>query len=365
MPDILKPLDLEAKDLFLNSNRSKPRRKIIVEVYEYPDENGKIIHQTVRYAPKGFKQCRPDENGKWIWNLKGITTILYRLPEVMKAIKNQTPIFFPEGENDCNRLCALGDVATTNPMGAGKWHDNYTEALQGADLIILPDNDSQGHDHANQVAQSVYGVASRIRILELPGEYNDISDWLDNGGTVEQLDTLVSGCSDYEPPPELRGLPPAEVERYFDEFYQDFARQIPSTFEFNESSLSPDVLAGLEQGKQVFGYIKLGYQALIGFMLLLILGIILINRQVKGTTRSLGTTFLTYGAFEYASIFAAKYFAGPQLTQIEIPQALQAWLPQFLADFLAPLEMFSLGLMIAGVVLIIVSIVYKPPESSF
>ncbi len=165
-------------------------------------------------------------------------------------------------------------------------------------------------------------------------------------------------------PPELRGLPQVEVERYFDQLYQDFAAEIPSTFEFDESSMGPDVLAGLEQGKQIIGYIQLAYSALIGFMLLLILGIVLINRQVKGTTRSLGITFLTYGAFEYAGIFAAKYFAGPQLTQIEIPQTLQAWLPQFFADLLAPLEMFGLGLMIAGVVLIIVSIVYKPPEPS-
>lgn len=168
-----------------------------------------------------------------------------------------------------------------------------------------------------------------------------------------------------ELPPELQGLPRAEVERYFDEFYEDFAREIPSTFEFDESSLSPDVLAGLEQAKQVVSYLQLAYWALIGFMLLLILGIILINRQVKPTTRGLGTTFLIYGAIEYAGIFVAKHFAGPQLAQFEIPSALQTWLPQLLADFLAPLEMFSLGLMIAGVVLIIVSFAYKPPEPSF
>lgn len=166
-------------------------------------------------------------------------------------------------------------------------------------------------------------------------------------------------------PPELRGLPPAEAERYFDQLYQDFAKEIPSTFEFNENSMGPDVLAGLEQAKQIIGYTQLAYSALIGFMLLLIVGIILINRQVKGTTRSLGITFLTYGALEYAGIFAAKYFAGPQLTQIEIPASLQTWLPQFFANLLAPLEIFSLGLMIAGVVLIIVSIVYKSREPSF
>ena len=167
------------------------------------------------------------------------------------------------------------------------------------------------------------------------------------------------------PPPELEGLPPAEIEQYFDEYYEEFAREIPSTFEFNESSLSPEVLARLEQAKQVIDYIQLGYKALIGFMLLLILGIILINRQVRSTTRGLGTTFLTYGALEYGGIFAAKHFAGTQLPQLEIPAYLQTQLPQFLGDFLAPLEMFSLGILAAGVILLIVSFVYKPSEPEF
>ena len=167
------------------------------------------------------------------------------------------------------------------------------------------------------------------------------------------------------PPPELEGLPPAEIEQYFDEYYEEFAKDIPSTFEFNESSLSPEVLAGIEQAKQVIDYIQLGYKALIGFMLLLILGIILINRQVRSTTRGLGITFLTYGVLEYGGIFAAKHFAGTQLPQLEIPAYLQTQLPQFLGDFLAPLEMFSLGILAAGVVLLIVSFVYKPSEPEF
>ena len=164
------------------------------------------------------------------------------------------------------------------------------------------------------------------------------------------------------PPPELKGLPPAEVERYFDEFYQGLTREIPSTFEFNESSLSPEVLARLEQAKQGISYFQLGYKALIGFILLLILGIILINREVKGATRGLGITFLTYGVLEYGGIFAAKYFAGAQLPQLGIPASLQAQLPQLIGDFLAPLAMFSIGIGIAGVVLLIVSFVYKPRE---
>jgi len=167
------------------------------------------------------------------------------------------------------------------------------------------------------------------------------------------------------PPPELQGLPPAEIDRYFNEYYEEFARGIPSTFDFNESSLPPDALERIEQVRQAISYLQLAFKALIGFMLLLILGIILIHRQVKGATRGLGTTFVTFGVLEYGGIFAAKYFAGTQMPQLGIPEAFQTWLPQFMSDFLAPLEMFSIGIGIAGVVLLIVSFVYKRREPSF
>ncbi len=110
--------------------------------------------------------------------------------------------------------------------------------------------------------------------------------------------------------------------------YQEIFKQMPSSFELNESSLSPQVLAQIRQTKQYIGYFQLGYKALIGLMVLLILGIILLDRRVRSITRKLGMNFLTYGALEYAGIFVAKYFAPTSLPLSEIPQALQSWLPQ-------------------------------------
>jgi len=181
------------------------------------------------------------------------------------------------------------------------------------------------------------------------------------------------------PPSELEGLPQAELEQYFNELYQEFSEQIPSAFELNESLLGTELPANiaealaeaeaaLEPARQYIGYFQLGYKLLIGFILLLILGIILINRQVRSSTRKLGAIFLTYGAFEYAGVLLAKRFAGAQLAQLPLPSPLQAWLPpwlpQLLGDFLAPLQMLSLGLLIGGIVLLIVSFVYKPRQPS-
>jgi hypothetical protein len=164
------------------------------------------------------------------------------------------------------------------------------------------------------------------------------------------------------PPPELEGASPSQIELYLHQVYREIDEIVPPEVEISESSLTPEVLAQLEQARRSVGYFQLGYKLLIGFILLLILGIVLINRQVKGATRSIGIPFLTCGAVSYISTFIAKHLAKTQLPKLDIPAWLQTWLPQFVDDSLTPLVIFSIGLMIAGAALIIVSFVYKPRQ---
>lgn len=198
LTDILKPLGLEPRDLFLDSHEAKLEYREIEAVYHYTDANGKPF-EVVRTRPKGFYQRRPDGKGGYINDLKGIMPTLYHQDKLGQAITNNEPVYFVEGEKDCDNLWAIGLVSTTNPMGAGKWRSNYSEALHGANLIIIPDNDGPGRDHANHVAKSCYGITNGIRILELPGECKDVSDWLDKGHTVDELRRLTDMCLDYEP----------------------------------------------------------------------------------------------------------------------------------------------------------------------
>ncbi len=171
------------------------------------------------------------------------------------------------------------------------------------------------------------------------------------------------------PPPDLAGLPPAMIEEQFDEFFQEFSEMIPSTIELDETLLGTEIPAQiaealaeaeerLEEAREYIGYFQLGYKLLIGLIVLLIAGIVLLNREVRGATRKVGIIFLTYGVLWFAGVLVAKYFAEKQISQLDIPSYLQESLPQFANDLLAPLQWFSLGLLIGGVVLIIVSFVY-------
>lgn len=189
-------LGIEIKDLFPgNTKKARTTKGRELAKYDYYDESGKLVHCTVRFAPKNFRQCRPGDNGERIWNLQGVTLVLYRLPELLKANPAEW-IFIVEGEKDVDRLADLGLVATTCPMGAGKWKDGYKRYLKNRKVVILPDNDTPGLEHAKQVAKSILDVALEAKIVILPDlpKGGDVSDWLDGGGIRETLLELVEGA---------------------------------------------------------------------------------------------------------------------------------------------------------------------------
>ena len=71
--------------------------------------------------------------------------VLYHLREVLEA----PIVFMVEGEKDVDKLREHGFAATTNAGGAkARWLPQYTEALRGREVYIIPDNDSPGWERA-------------------------------------------------------------------------------------------------------------------------------------------------------------------------------------------------------------------------
>jgi len=201
-PDIMKAKGLTMAHLFFAKPKAPTQPRQEVGSYDYTDANGKLLYQVVRFKPKTFRQRRLDRStGDWVYNLDGITPVLYRLPELAPAIEQGKLIVIPEGEKDSNNVTKhLGFMATTSPMGAGKWRDKYADTLVGGDLILIPDADTPGHKHIEQIAKSCYGKAKRIRILELPSGFSDISDWIEVGYNTADFESLIEQAKDYTPP---------------------------------------------------------------------------------------------------------------------------------------------------------------------
>lgn len=194
----------------------------IVAVYRYTDESGALVSEKIRHEPKRFSQRYPDGDGGFVYQRpKHAPPVLYRLPEVKAAIADGRTVFVCEGEKDADRLAKLGLVATTNVEGAAqpdqvaKWRTEYTAQLSGAArVILLPDNDPPGRAHMTHVAQQLRGNVADLRVLELPElpAKGDVSDWLNAGHTVDELQALVAKA----PPPEQE--PPETSFVWIDEF---------------------------------------------------------------------------------------------------------------------------------------------------
>ena len=192
---VLKALGLAMADLFFNNDKAK---KKIVAVYPYHDTGGEVIYEVVRYKPKAFSQRRPSGGGDYIWNINGVTPVLYHLPEVIKAVQKHKVIYIVEGEKDADILRKHGFIASCNPMGVGKWKPSYSDQLSGGRVVVIPDNDEPGLNHAIDICNSLHGKVKSLKLLQLPGAH-DVSDWLDRGNTDVELKTLMDGTHEYTP----------------------------------------------------------------------------------------------------------------------------------------------------------------------
>lgn len=183
-------------------------RKEIV-AYDYEDEKGQVIYQNVRFEPKDFRARRPDPDkpGEWIWDIKGIKRIPFKLPELLAAPKDQ-PVLACEGEKDALAMIDLGFVATSvgsasNGCGTLGKHGavNY---FKDKDVIIVADKDDNGLKYAQKAAVIYAKVAKSVKIIEMPGEgIKDPADFYERHGADGKatIESIVAETAEYEPDP--------------------------------------------------------------------------------------------------------------------------------------------------------------------
>ena len=159
--------DLDMKNLFPPKENNNGRQPKIIDKYDYLGYDGKLLYQVLRYDDKSFKQRRPGSDGEWIWNLKGVTPVLYRLPDIIKAKKSDRVVYIVEGEKDVHTLEKHGFCATCNSGGAGKFKKLLVSYFKDLNVVPIPDNDDPGRKHTEGVATLLDGTAKKIRVLKI------------------------------------------------------------------------------------------------------------------------------------------------------------------------------------------------------
>jgi hypothetical protein len=152
------------------STRKRNSKGKLVARYPYLDDTGELVFQVLRFEPKSFAVRRP-HHGQWVYGLEAatyyqtrngdwVTTFradvlsqhfpeetrrpLFRLASVLKAKASGEWVLLCAGEKDVLALEPLGLSATTNAFGEQQWCEAQTQALAGAKVIVIADNDKAG-----------------------------------------------------------------------------------------------------------------------------------------------------------------------------------------------------------------------------
>lgn len=194
-------------DLTPPEARANGHRRVLEE-YTYTDETGVALFLVKRFHPKDFRQYKPDGTP----GIQGIRRVLYRLPKVIAEAQRGGTVHISEGERDVHALERAGAVATTNPMGAGKWRDEYAQSLKGANVVVVADRDSIGYEHAETVAMSVRRYAASVRVVEA-AEGKDAADHLRAKLGLEDFKAIngTAKPSEEKPPPAFSVLTARET----------------------------------------------------------------------------------------------------------------------------------------------------------
>ena len=267
----------------------------IIKIYDYRNAQGDIVFQVVRFDPKRFLQRRPFKNG-YIWGLTegwykkeahskdyckikdalpdktiipipdavwfdAIEPVLYRLPELLEGIQNKEIVIISEGERDVdNIVTSLGFIATTCPMGAGKWKNTYTESLREyLNAVIIADKDEPGRAHAQTVANELYSVGILVKVMEMPdmngAPIKDFSDWQAAGGTREAFLELLKQCPDWAPTQQDHPKVTAAMQLADTSTFQELTSKFGQPYYFNEegklTSINQTFWAGLHQSEHI------------------------------------------------------------------------------------------------------------------
>lgn len=183
-----------------------------IEHYDYflTDQSGKVVYAytKVRLQDKAGKKklIYGRFNGdRFILGLQGkkakdiLAIYGSSVFAIQKAIDHQETIFYVEGEKDVNTLMKRGYTVFTCG-GSGDWKKGVSEIVRQANVIILADNDKPGEQLAYQVMQDLQLIANNVSIIKPMPEVPkaDITDYFEEGHTVEEFENLIRNVDDTE-----------------------------------------------------------------------------------------------------------------------------------------------------------------------
>ena len=201
-----------------------------------------------------------------------------------------------------------------------------------------------------QISDAIYTVYDY-----LSGESEDISFTVPMETLKLKLVDNLAQAYLRSPPPEYARLPASEKERYLANIRQQTLDTVPAKIEVNEINLGADIFQALRQAREIINYIRTGYFALIGSVVVLIVLVVFILREAKSISRSLGIIFILAGAISVAAFLILKSAIVGMTLSYDIMPEFQAWMPVVINDVLSPWGVFGFSFLACGIILLAIS----------
>ena len=175
-------------------------RNVLEQEWQYQDEDRTTVFVKQRYkvgeTGKTYRLYKVDADGRRHPSLGDARIVPYNLPQLLDAKTAGRNIFLVEGEKAADAITSIGMIATTAHTGAGSWPEAITEYFAGAQVIILPDNDTPGWQYAHKAVQAILPIAKSVKVVDLglQGQGDDAYEFIEAGAGRDKLVALVKAA---------------------------------------------------------------------------------------------------------------------------------------------------------------------------
>jgi len=175
-------------------------RNILEQEWVYTDEDKQPVFVKSRFrladGGKTYRLHKLDAHGRKQPTLGDARIVPYNLPALLDAKTAGRNIFLVEGEKAADAIKSIGMIATTAHTGAGSWPEAITEYFAGAQVIIVPDNDTAGWGYAYKAAEAILPIVKSLKVVDLglQGQGDDAYEFIEAGGGRAELVALVKAA---------------------------------------------------------------------------------------------------------------------------------------------------------------------------
>ncbi len=161
-------------------------------------------------------QALREPSAKYLYNLRGLPSLLYRLPVVLKAAREAGVIILNEGPKKASTVAKRADLTATSLAGGAKAEFTLEHALDfsgASGLLIFSDSDEAGRDSALLRARIAAHIVPDVRIIDFFSDDSkrDVMQWLELQGRARAeelratLQILANSAARFSPDGMSRG----------------------------------------------------------------------------------------------------------------------------------------------------------------